>query len=102
MAETIAKPAFTLCHGDHGEADRAAGFRRFPTPALQDDVTGAVDVDIDLSVLAMPPLPPLARRLLSRDWRASLSPWAVPPDVAARRQLSLTEYIDRQNTLQQA
>ncbi len=61
-----------------------------------------MDVDIDLSVLAMPPPPPLTRRLLSRDWRASLSPWAVPPDVATRRQLSLTEYIDRQNTLQQA
>mmetsp|Transcript_12308 Transcript_12308/g.37037 ORF Transcript_12308/g.37037 Transcript_12308/m.37037 type:complete len:246 (+) Transcript_12308:101-838(+) len=67
---------------------------------LQDDVTGAVDVDIDLAVLKIPPPPPLARRLLSRNWRASLSPWAEPPDVASRRQLSLAEYIDRQTRQQ--
>ena len=68
----------------------------------QDDATGAMDVDIDMGPLALPLPLSLARRLLSRDWRSSLSPWAVPPDVATRRQLSLSEYIDRQQTLQQA
>ncbi len=44
---------------------------------MQDDETGLVELDIDLSVLSMPRPPPLAAKLLGPDWRASLSRHAV-------------------------
>lgn len=66
----------------------------------RDDTTGAVDVDIDLAALDAPPPPPLARRLLGASWRASLSPYAVPADVGSRRQLTLADYMRRQNLQQ--
>ena len=59
---------------------------------LQDEETGLVALDIDLSVLSLPRAPPLVAKLLGSDWRASLSVHAVPPDISRRRILSLAEY----------
>ena len=60
--------------------------------ALQDEETGLVALDIDLSVLSLPRAPPLVAKLLGSDWRASLSVHAIPPDISRRRILSLAEY----------
>lgn len=59
---------------------------------LQDEETGLVALDIDLSVLSLPRAPPLVAKLLGSDWRASLSVHAIPPDISRRRILSLAEY----------
>jgi hypothetical protein len=67
---------------------------------LQDEETGLVALDIDLSVLSLPRAPLLAAKLLGPDWRASLSVHAIPADIARRRVLSLAEYKKLQRIAQ--
>jgi hypothetical protein len=64
--------------------------------ATLDEISGAVDLDLDLGLLQLPPEPRLVRKLLGRRWRDSGSSFMVPADVAASKVLTLTDYRRRQ------
>lgn len=68
-----------------------------PTATATENADGGVDLNIDISILnKVPKEIILARRILGPRWQQSLSPFAVPKDLASKKLLTLTDYKRRQ------